>query len=139
MKSLDKKHIMLLITCFMMMMIIFGSVNLGGLFIVPITEELGFSRAAYSLNMTFSTAASIILNLALAKILAKTRRRPLFLVTAIACSVLYACYGLATQLWHFYAIAFVIGFATPFMLSSSPTVLSLLLPRWSISSVVPMP
>ena len=123
MKSLDKKHIMLLITCFMMMMIIFGSVNLGGLFIVPITEELGFSRAAYSLNMTFSTAASIILNLALAKILAKTRRRPLFLVTAIACSVLYACYGLATQLWHFYAIAFVIGFATPFMLSTGTSVL----------------
>ena len=48
--------------------------NLIGLFIVPITEELGFSRSAFTGTMTISMFSSIAMNLALGAVLAHTKR-----------------------------------------------------------------
>ena len=123
MKSLNRKDIMLITTCFSMMVIIFGSVNLSGLFIVPITEELDVSRSAFTLHMTVQTVSGILLNLMLSKILAVTKRRPLFVSAALACAAIQAGYGTATHLWHFYALSFLLGFATPFLLSTGTSVL----------------
>ena len=63
--------------------------NLIGLFIVPITEELGFSRSAFTGTMTISMFSSIAMNLALGAVLAHTKRRPLFVASAVLTAVLF--------------------------------------------------
>ena len=123
MKSLTKKDIMLIVTCFMMMTIVFGGFNLFGLFIVPVTEDLGFSRSAFTGHMTIMIFASIGLNLAMAKILVAFRRRPLFITAAFLTTIFYASFGLATKLWHFYLLAGCIGLASTILVGPGVSVL----------------
>ena len=114
---------MLVITCFAMMTFIFGTFNLSGLFIVPITEELGLSRGVFSLHLTCSMASSIILNLNLSRLLEGLRRKTMFLIACLVCIVVFVGYGMASQLWHFFALSFCMGFVSPILTSTGTSVL----------------
>ena len=114
---------MLALTCFSMMTFIFGTFNLSGLFIVPITEELGLSRGIFSLHLTCSMASSIILNLNLSRILEGLRRKTMFIIACLVCIVVFCGYGMATKLWHFFALSFCMGFVSPILTSTGTSVL----------------
>lgn len=82
-----------------------------GIFIKPVTEELGVDRAVFSGVTTISSIGVIIGSAFVGKIFKKF---PLKTVVAVSCLIVCVClagFGFSTQMWQFYVLGSIMGLA----------------------------
>ena len=83
--------------------------NCFSLYIIPITEELGFTRGQFSIAQTMIFMSGIICSLTAPKLYKKLGLINVVRVAAVTGSVCYILESGATQLWQFYILSFVEG------------------------------
>ena len=104
---------------------IFSSV--AGMMVNPVTEDLGISRSRFTMTSTACSLAGMIMSLAIGKVFRKFSVKKTMLAGSALYAACYAAYGLAPNIYVFYAIGFISGFA---MIMSSMVAVSTLLARW---------
>jgi MFS family permease len=85
--------------------------NSFALFIVPVTEELGFTRSQMSLNQTMFSAGAMLIALFWGIIIRRFRLKRLMGIAAFVCCGGYFLYSAARALWMFYAISAALSLA----------------------------
>lgn len=85
---------------------------LNPLFIQPVTEEFGISRATFMVYQTFSTIATVICMPLASSICHKVPMKPMILVGACCGAAAHLCNSMATHVTMFYAGGVLAGFAT---------------------------
>lgn len=101
--------------------------NSFGLFVVPVTEGLGISRAAMSLTMTIGSAASVILAPVAGNMLAKKSVKKCMFLGILVSGLCIFCQGFATSVFHLYFLTLILQAASMFALALPFSVLML---RW---------
>ncbi len=101
--------------------------NCVGVFVIPVSEALGVSRAEFSLYTTFSAVATMFMAPVVGSFFQKYPFKLLMFVGSAAGASALMLYSIASQLWHFYAIAVMNGLLLGF-LNGIPV--ALLLSRW---------
>ena len=96
--------------CFMTMFCTFGIVyNCNGMFIVPVTEDMGFTRQQMGMNSTIISSMMMIVSLFAGKIFKRFNVKMVMRVGAICLIAGYASYSLAQSLYMFYASSVLVG------------------------------
>ncbi|MEG1716727.1 MAG: MFS transporter [Lachnospiraceae bacterium] len=99
---------------FLIMAIAYASiVSCQGLFIIPVTEELGVSRVAFS-----TTTACLALGLVIGSLFTGTliKKYGLKKIMCISCVIITICligFSFAQAMWQFYALGITMGIAFP--------------------------
>ncbi|MEG1801794.1 MAG: MFS transporter [Oscillospiraceae bacterium] len=83
--------------------------NLTGLYVQPVTQELGFLRKDYSLNNTVTCFAMMGVSLFFGKIYKRFSLKTILLFGSLVCPVAYGSYCLANTRVEFYIISAVLG------------------------------
>ncbi len=86
--------------------------NSMSVFVKPVCEALGVTRARFTLYSTFSSFGSMLMAPLIGRWFEQHRLRPTMLIGALAMSAGVFGYSFATKVWHFYIIAAVIGVST---------------------------
>lgn len=98
------------------MMIIAAAIGLVGnsfsIFIVPVGEELGFTRSQMSLNQTILAMGGIVVSFLWGTFLKHFRLKRLMALAAVMTCGCYFLYSVATKLWMFYIISGFISIGT---------------------------
>ncbi|MEG1863565.1 MAG: MFS transporter, partial [Oscillospiraceae bacterium] len=101
---------LIVLSCFMIMSFYLCIVmNCPGLFIIPVTTELGVSRSQYALNTTVISISMMAVALSAGKIFSKVKIRKVMSVAAFVLPLAYACYSRATSITMFYGVSMVVG------------------------------
>ena len=89
--------------------------NCNGIFVVPVTEDLGISRGAFSLYSTITGITSLFGIVIFGKLLRNKpeKIRLMMVVSAVATSVSYFSLSLCNKIWQFYALALITGIFWP--------------------------
>ncbi len=98
-----------------------------GMMVGPVTEEMGISRSRFTMCSTACSIAGMLMSTSIGKIFAKFSVKKTMLVGSALFAACYAAYGLAPNIYVFYIIGFISGFA---MIMSSMVAISTLLARW---------
>ncbi len=98
-----------------------------GMMVNPVTEDLGISRSRFTITSTTCSLAGMAMSLYIGKIFKKYSVKTTMLVGSIVWALCYAGYGVAPNVYVFYVIGFISGFA---MIASSMVAISTLLARW---------
>jgi MFS family permease len=85
--------------------------NCSSLFITPITEELGVTRTAYTMNNTIMTITMLIASAFMGRIMGKFKMRYILTGCVAIICVTFLLMSRATSLMHFYLLSAVQGFA----------------------------
>lgn len=109
---------------FMMMGLV---TNCFSLYIIPVTEDLGFTRGQFSICQTMIFAAGILNSLIAPKIYNRFGIVPVIRIAAVACGTCYFLQSMAGQLWQFYLLSFLSGFA---MQISTAMPMAILIGEW---------
>ena len=80
-----------------------------GLYVKPVTADMGFSRGAFALCSTIISGVTVFLSPYMGKWLAKKNTRLIHSICIIGMALSYAAFSLATSITHFYIIAFFMG------------------------------
>ncbi len=104
--------------------VVFNSMSV---FVKPVTEALGVSRAEFTLYSTFSSVASMIMSPRIGRLFENTGSKKFMLWGSFAVSGLVMCYSFATTVWHFYIIAACMGLVSG---SISTIPVAKILSRW---------
>ena len=104
---------------------IFSSV--AGMMVNPVTADLGISRSRFTMTSTACSLAGMVMSLSIGKIFRKFSVKKTMLAGSALYAACYASYGLAPNIYVFYVIGFISGFA---MIMSSMVAISTLLARW---------
>ncbi len=83
--------------------------NCAGLFVKPITAELGFTRQAYSMNMLINSLVRIVLAFFTGALLARFDLRKIMMLASILLPASFFMYSKATTLLQFYIISAFVG------------------------------
>lgn len=83
--------------------------NCMGVFVTPVSEELGFSRGSFTLIGTLSILSSMTVLLPFGRWLQTVPIRRILLVCALLCGSVPLAYSFCQTLWQFYLCAFVNG------------------------------
>ena len=86
--------------------------NSMSVFIKPVCEALGVTRARFTLYSTFSSFGSMLMAPLIGRWFEGHKLRPTMLIGALTMSAGVFGYSFATEVWHFYIIAAVIGVST---------------------------
>ena len=86
--------------------------NSFSIFIVPVGEELGFTRSQMSANQTILATGMIVVSFLWGAIIRRFRLKNLMAISAFATCACYFLYSLATKLWMFYAISALLSLST---------------------------
>lgn len=78
-------------------------------FLIPVTEDMGISRSAFTLSNTILQAMGIFLSPLIAKKISKGNLKSIQSIAIIVFSLSYASYGLAKSPIHLYLLSFIIG------------------------------
>lgn len=98
---------------FLVYALVYSSISTAGVFTLPITEEFGFSRSAYSVRSLFAAAGSIIGCFTMGRFISKHNIKytmagscVVLIISVVGC---VAC----TKMWQFYVLSLLsgIGFA----------------------------
>lgn len=81
-------------------------------FLLPICEELGFSRGGYTLHRTIVTAVCALSIPIYGSLAGKYGVKKLMLLSVAGFAIAYLGYSISTKLWQFYLFAAVCGLAT---------------------------
>lgn len=95
---------------FLVYALVYSAISSAGVFTLPITEELGFSRSAYSGRSLFASAGTIIGSFTVGRFIAKHNIKRTMIGS---CMILILCVigcTFCTQVWQFYAISLLTGF-----------------------------
>lgn len=104
---------------------LFGSTF--GLFMVPLEQGLGWSRADIAFSLTLTTAIAWLSVLFGGWLADHARLRPLLFIGVVLGAANLAAFALMTQLWHFYVLVVALAFTS---LGASPLILSKLVQGW---------
>lgn len=94
--------------CLLMAAMVVGSVSFG-YFMEPVTSDLGFDRAAFSLYFTIVTVVGGISLPVYGRLIPKVGVRKIAIVCGALTGVFMACTSLCTSLPMFYGVALLIG------------------------------
>lgn len=97
--------------------------NCYSLFLVPVCEELGFTRSQMSLNQTILGIGMMAVSLLWGPVFAKLRLKRVMSIAAVATCVAYFLCGLARNLATFYALSVVLALSTALLAWSPLTVI----------------
>ena len=97
--------------------------NSGGIFFVPVCDDLGFDRGAFSLYLTFYFIATTFTYPFVAKFLPKWNFRAFLSGCVIVLGVTWALMGSFSELWQFYVAGEVLGIAGALVFVVASTVL----------------
>lgn len=78
---------------------------------IAVTEDLGFSRTAFSFTGTITQAVGIFLGNVISVVLTKYNFKRIWTASAIAFAAAVYGYSLAQNQYHFYALGLVVGAA----------------------------
>lgn len=101
--------------------------NSFGLFVVPVTEGLGISRAAMSLTMTIGSVASIVLAPLAGNLLANRSIKKCMFLGIMVSGLCIFCQGFAASVFHLYFLTLILQASSMFALALPFSVLML---RW---------
>ncbi|HWP80189.1 MAG TPA: MFS transporter [Candidatus Acidoferrum sp.] len=89
--------------------------NCNGIFVVPVTEGLGITRAAFSLYSTITGISTLFGIVIFGKLLRKypEKIRQFMIVSAVVASCAFFSLSLCNYIWQFYALALVTGLFWP--------------------------
>lgn len=102
-------------------------VNSIGVFIKPVSEAMGFSRASFALFYTFSTLVSTCMAPFLGSLVKKAGAKVPIMVCSVGAGVMIFCYSFCRELWHFYLCGCMAGLFTGALTSMA---ISTLIYRW---------
>lgn len=91
-------------------------------YVVPVTQALGFSRAQFTMIFSIRSVVQLIGNMIYGKLYSRVGVKPLMMVGSVCMVAGYLIYSQATALWMFYLGAVTVGTATVFMSASSLTI-----------------
>ena len=80
-----------------------------GLFVKPVTADLGFSRSAFGLCSTIISGVTVVFSPKLGKWLAQKNTQLIHAVCIIGLAISFASFSLAQNIVHFYISAFFMG------------------------------
>ena len=86
--------------------------NSMSVFVTPVCQAFGVSRATFSLYSTFSSAGSMLMAPIVGRWFEKHSIKRVMLLGAFMISSATFSYSLATEIWHFYMAAVVVGLCT---------------------------
>ena len=113
-----------MIGCFFLQAGALGAImNAGGIFIVPVCNELGFDRGALALYLTFYFIATTATYPLVAKYLPKWDFRVFLTTCFLVLAAPEAAMGLMNELWQWYAAGVVLGVAGALVFVVASTVL----------------
>lgn len=93
--------------------------NCYSLFLVPVCEELGFTRSQMSANQTILGIGMMLVALIWGPVFSKLRLRRIMCISAVVTCACYFLYGFASHIAVFYALSAVLALSTA-LLSWSP-------------------
>ncbi|AMB99518.1 hypothetical protein AWM75_05685 [Aerococcus urinaehominis] len=96
---------------------------------IAVTEDLGFSRSAFSLNTTIVQAVGIFIGPIASKFLTERNFKRLWTIFAAIFGLGLIAYAFAQNAWHFYIISFVIGFA---FISTTSIPMTMMINNWFV-------
>lgn len=80
-----------------------------GLYVKPITKDMGFTRSAFGICSTIISAVTVFISPYLGKWLANKNTRLIHIICVIGLATSYASFSLAKTITHFYISAFFMG------------------------------
>lgn len=114
--------------CFGIFFMLIGMVNSpAGLFIVPVSEQFGFSRSAFSLTLSLSTGFSMLVNLCYGKLYRKFGMRQMIAIGFCLAVIGMVILSRATVLPMFYLGGILSGIG---MGTGSSTTIAILINGW---------
>ncbi len=113
-----------MIGCFFLQAGALGAImNSGGIFFVPVCNELGFDRGALALYLTFYFIATTFTYPLVAKYLPKWNFRVFLTVCFLVLAATEAAMGFMSELWQWYVAGVVLGVAGALVFVVASTVL----------------
>lgn len=110
MPKFTKKQWGIVIGCFLLLAINVGGFNSStAVYINPILDELGFGRGEFVFYKTIFIVISAFLMPFYGMLIKKYGAKKVMLIASICQGLVFAMYGFATDLWHFYALAMLQG------------------------------
>ncbi|MFA7636462.1 MAG: MFS transporter, partial [Monoglobales bacterium] len=108
-KRLDYKWVMVGL-CFLMVFTVLGFCSSSGsIYISPITEALGISRSAYSINSSFRFIATAIINIFFGTLIAKFGAKKLIGAGFVCLIISSMIYSFASNVFVFYVGGVFLG------------------------------
>lgn len=84
------------------------------LYMLPVTEEFGIPRSAFTLTTTILSSCTIVLSPFVAQVMEKYNLKLVLSSSLTVFALGYMSYGLAQNVYHLYISAFIIGLAFSF-------------------------
>lgn len=86
-----------------------GIISTSGIFMLPVTTELGIPVGSFSMYISILSVANIITLYLISRKLNKNNLKKIMLVTGALGVLSFVGFAFATQLWHFYALSILQG------------------------------
>ncbi|TGA99862.1 MFS transporter [Sporolactobacillus shoreae] len=102
-------------------------VNCFGFFLVPITKDLGITRAQFNANSSIAAVIGILASLFIGKLVDKYSARLVGTLCVLLTVVDLACWAFVTQLWQMYLLSLVTGLS---VISGTRLLISILVSNW---------
>lgn len=114
--------------CFGLMAVTYGAINnCMGVFIKPVCQDMGFSRAGMGVTQTIMSASLMTMSLVSGRIFARVPVVRVLRLSSIVMAAGYFCFSLARSLPMFYGAALITGLAEG---AITTVALSLLISNW---------
>ena len=84
-------------------------INTAVMFVIPVCESLGFSRAQFTLRTSIITLTCAILMPFYGRLIQKINVKRVLVIGSVMLGLVSVGYSFSTKLWHFYAFALVNG------------------------------
>lgn len=86
-----------------------GIISTSGVFMLPVTTELGIPVGAFSFYISILSVANIITLYFISRKLNKDNLKKIMIVTGVLGVLSFVGFSFATQVWHFYALSVLQG------------------------------
>ncbi|MGX7092191.1 MFS transporter [Hutsoniella sourekii] len=103
--------------------------SLANLFQISVTQDLGFSRSAFSLNTTITQAVGIFTGPILSKQLGERNFKAMWTGFAVLFGLSLLGYSFAQSAWHFYIASFFLGLS---FIATTSIPMTMLINNWFV-------
>ena len=116
-------HWIIFCVCFLWELVFMSLTLADSVYVVPVTQALGFSRAQFTMIFSIRSVVQLIGNVIYGKLYSRVGVKPLMTIGSVCMVAGYLLYSQATALWLFYLSAVIVGIAMVFMSASSLTII----------------
>ncbi|MFV0255540.1 MAG: MFS transporter [Erysipelotrichaceae bacterium] len=110
MLKFTKKQWLIIVGCFFLLAINIGAFQSStSIYLLPVLDELGFGRGEFTFYKTILLIVSAFLLPFYGSLIKKFGIKKVMLISSVSHGFAFACYGLASEIWHFYFIALLQG------------------------------